>query len=337
MKNITRGSTKAVISMSPPLSPSSQARTKEMMAALRRIRTKIYGVDSPLRQNSAPVFRLTLKCSSHSLTFLDHTLKISRSECKFLGGLCSDLQPLKLKITILLFSVLCSNSMLICIGRLGCHAGGWKGIRRSVLNRLRLLQVLSTLVLVVSCIEIFLYRRCRNITCMNLLPVDDCDCKICSGNKGFCSNCMYLVCLSFDCASNTCSWIGCDVCSHWCHAACGIQRNLIKPGPNLKGPSGTSEMQFHCIGCGHASEMFGFVKHVFMCCAKDWGLETLIKELDCVRRIFRGNEDRKGKELQFKTDDMLLKLQTKMVSPSDACNYIIQFFSCKCLDSALSF
>ncbi|MED6199154.1 hypothetical protein PIB30_073276 [Stylosanthes scabra] len=176
-------------------------------------------------------------------------------------------------------------------------------------------------------VEVFLYRRCRNVNCKSLLPVDDCDCKICSGNKGFCSSCMCPICLNFDCASNTCSWVGCDVCSHWCHAACGIQRNLIKPGPSLKGPAGTSEMQFHCIGCGHASEMFGFVKDVFMCCAKDWGLETLMKELDCVRRIFRGSEDRKGKELHVKTDDMLLKLQTKMVSPSDACNYITQFFN----------
>ncbi|XP_061373811.1 protein OBERON 3-like [Gastrolobium bilobum] len=193
--------------------------------------------------------------------------------------------------------------------------------------KMGLASFLSSKVHLSEMVEIFLYRRCRNVICKHVLPVDDCDCKICSGNKGFCSSCMCPICLNFDCASNTCSWIGCDVCSHWCHAACGIQRNLIKPGPSLKGPSGTSEMQFHCIGCGHASEMFGFVKDVFMCCAKDWGLETLLKELGCVRRIFRGSEDRKGKELHDKTDDMLLKLQTKMVSPLDACNYIIQFFS----------
>ncbi|CAL0324845.1 unnamed protein product [Lupinus luteus] len=176
-------------------------------------------------------------------------------------------------------------------------------------------------------VDIFMYKRCRNVNCKSVLPVDDCECKICSGNKGFCSSCMCPVCLNFDCASNTCSWIGCDVCSHWCHATCGIQRNLIKPGPSLKGPLGTSEVQFHCIGCGHASEMFGFVKDVFLCCAKDWGMETLMKELDCVRRIFRGSEDRKGRELHVKTDDMMLKLQAKMVSPSDACSYIVQFFS----------
>ncbi|KAE9603331.1 putative chromatin regulator PHD family [Lupinus albus] len=123
-------------------------------------------------------------------------------------------------------------------------------------------------------VEIFLYRRCRNVNCKSVLPVDDCECKICSGNKGFCSSCMCPVCLNFDCANNTCSWISCDVCSHWCHATCGIQRNLIKPGPSLKGPSGTSEVQFHCTGCGHASEMFGFVKDMFVCCVKDWGIET---------------------------------------------------------------
>ncbi|KAJ7954406.1 Protein OBERON [Quillaja saponaria] len=176
-------------------------------------------------------------------------------------------------------------------------------------------------------VEIFLFLRCRNVICKSFLPVEDCDCKICSANKGFCSSCMCPICLNFDCANNTCSWVGCDVCSHWCHAACGIQRNLIKPGPSLKGPAGTSEMQFHCLGCGHASEMFGFVKDVFVCCAKDWGLETLMKELDCVRRIFNGSEDLKGKELHIKADDMLFKLQTKMISTSDACNFIIQFFN----------
>ncbi|KAG5057929.1 hypothetical protein JHK86_012925 [Glycine max] len=193
--------------------------------------------------------------------------------------------------------------------------------------KMGLASFLSNKIQLSEMVEVFLFKRCRNVTCKHLLPVDDCDCKICSGNKGFCSSCMCPVCLNFDCASNTCSWIGCDVCSHWCHATCGIQKNLIKPGPSLKGPSGTSEMQFHCIGCGHASEMFGFVKDVFVCCAKDWGLETLMKELDCVRKIFRGSEDCKGKELHVKTDDMLLKLQTKMISPLDACNYIMQFFS----------
>lgn len=184
-------------------------------------------------------------------------------------------------------------------------------------------------------VETFLFMRCRNVNCKSLLPIDDCDCKICSGNKGFCSSCMCPVCLNFDCASNTCSWVGCDVCSHWCHAACGIQRNLIKPGPSLKGPSGTTEMQFHCIGCGHASEMFGFVKDVFLCCAKDWGLETLIKELDCVRKIFRGSDDFKGKELHIKAEELTLKLERKLMSPAEACNFITLFFNCKSLNSCL--
>ncbi|KAL3582325.1 hypothetical protein D5086_016657 [Populus alba] len=176
-------------------------------------------------------------------------------------------------------------------------------------------------------VEIFLFMRCRNVNCKSILPVDDCDCKFCSGNKGFCSSCMCPVCMNFDCASNTCSWVGCDVCSHWCHAACGTQKNLIRPGPSLRGPSGTREMQFHCIGCNHASEMFGFVKDVFVCCAKDWGQETLIKELDCVRKIFKGSEDFKGKELHTKAVDLLSMLERKLMSSREACNVIIQFFN----------
>ncbi|KAK8604232.1 hypothetical protein V6N13_099181 [Hibiscus sabdariffa] len=176
-------------------------------------------------------------------------------------------------------------------------------------------------------IEICLFMRCRNLNCKSLLPVDDCDCKICSANKGFCSSCMCPICLNFDCASNTCSWIGCDVCSHWCHAACGMQKNLIKPGPSLKGPSGTTEMQFHCIGCGHASEMFGFVKDVFLCCAKEWSPETLIKELDCVRKIFRGSDDSRGKDLHIKADELFIRLQNKMMSAADVCSTILRFFN----------
>lgn len=185
-------------------------------------------------------------------------------------------------------------------------------------------------------VEIFLLERCRNINCKRLLPVDDCDCKICSTKKGFCSECMCPVCLNFDCAANTCGWVGCDVCSHWCHATCGIDKNLIRPGPSLKGRSGTTEMQFNCLGCGHASEMFGFVKDVFLSCARDWGLETLMKELDCVRRIFRGSEDMKGKELHIKADEMLGKLRSKIMTPSDVCSLISQFFSCKSFRLLLS-
>ncbi|XP_076912017.1 protein OBERON 3-like [Bidens hawaiensis] len=176
-------------------------------------------------------------------------------------------------------------------------------------------------------IEIFLLERCKNVNCKRSLPVENCDCKICSTNKGFCSECMCPVCLNFDCASNTCSWVGCDVCSHWCHAACSIQKNLIKPGPSLKGPTGTTEMQFNCLCCGHASEMFGFIKDVFRLCAEQWGLETLVKELDCVRKIFRGSADFKGQKLHLMAGDLISKLQSKVTSSSDVCITILQFFN----------
>ncbi|KAJ0987571.1 hypothetical protein J5N97_005927 [Dioscorea zingiberensis] len=185
-------------------------------------------------------------------------------------------------------------------------------------------------------VEIFFLLRCRNLNCKSALPVDDCDCKICSTQKGFCYACMCPICSKFDCAANTCSWVGCDVCSHWCHAACGIQKNLIRPGPNLKGAAGTTGMQFHCVGCGHASEMFGFVKEVFNCCAKDWGLETLMKELDCVKKIFHGSGDLEGKELHGKAKEMLTLLSNKHISAIEACNNMLQFFEYGVADLSVS-
>ncbi|XP_055801257.1 protein OBERON 3-like isoform X2 [Solanum dulcamara] len=175
-------------------------------------------------------------------------------------------------------------------------------------------------------IEIFSFERCRNICCKSVLPRDDCKCKICLKNKGFCSECMCLVCFNFDNAYNTCRWVGCDRCSHWCHVVCAVQRNLIKPGPSINGPSGTTEMQFHCLGCGHSSEMFGFVRDAYTHCAKDWGEETLIEELDYVRKIFNGSEDFKDKELHAITYGLRNKLEKKMISPTDACDFILQFF-----------
>ncbi|KAJ3674118.1 hypothetical protein LUZ60_006110 [Juncus effusus] len=174
--------------------------------------------------------------------------------------------------------------------------------------------------------EMYLLLRCRNLTCKSLLPVDDCDCKICSSKKGFCSACMCPVCFKFDCANNTCSWVGCDVCSHWCHASCGIERNLIRPGPTLKGPVGTTEMQFQCLGCGHASEMLGFVKEVFNCFAKLWDEGVLKRELECVGRIFRKSEDFEGKGVCGKAEELVGMMRKGVVSREAACESMLEFF-----------
>ncbi|KAJ6818115.1 protein OBERON 3-like [Iris pallida] len=175
-------------------------------------------------------------------------------------------------------------------------------------------------------VEIFLMMRCKNLQCKSQLPVEDCECKFCTTEKGFCSACMCPICLKFDCAWNTCSWVGCDVCSHWCHALCGLEKNIIRPGPNQKLDNGMTEMQFMCPGCNHASEMFGFVKEVFTCCAKNWGIDTLMKELDCVKNIFQVSEDFEGKELEKKAREMLSKLSKNQISPIDACNGMLHFF-----------
>ncbi|KAJ4833339.1 hypothetical protein Tsubulata_000563 [Turnera subulata] len=159
--------------------------------------------------------------------------------------------------------------------------------------------------------EVFLNIRCRNLTCQSLLPVDECDCKVCAKKDGFCSACMCLVCSKFDMASNTCSWVGCDVCLHWCHADCALRESYIRNGRSPSGTQGTPEMQFHCVACDHPSEMFGFVKEVFQNFAKDWKAEQFCKELEYVKRIFRASKDVRGRQLHEIADHLLAKLTTK--------------------------
>uniref|UniRef100_A0A5B6ZVD2 Uncharacterized protein n=1 Tax=Davidia involucrata TaxID=16924 RepID=A0A5B6ZVD2_DAVIN len=174
--------------------------------------------------------------------------------------------------------------------------------------------------------EIFLNLRCRNLTCRNLLPVDECECKVCVQKNGFCSTCMCLVCSKFDMASNTCSWVGCDVCLHWCHAECGLRESYIRNGHGATGPQGLTEMQFHCVACDHPSEMFGFVKEVFQNFVKQWTAETLSKELEYVRRIFCASEDVRGKRLHNIAIQMLSRLATKS-DLQEIQNQIIRFFA----------
>ncbi|KAL9261667.1 OBERON 4-like protein [Drosera capensis] len=157
--------------------------------------------------------------------------------------------------------------------------------------------------------EIFLYLKCRNLNCGSALPVDDCDCKFCSRKEGFCSSCMCLVCLKFDTASNTCSWVGCDACSHWCHTDCGLQKSYIRNGTCVATSQGSSKMQFYCVACNHPSEMYGFVTDVFKVCASEWSAETMLKELEYVQRMFSGSTDVRGKLLHDLVSQLLLTLQ----------------------------
>uniref|UniRef100_A0A1D1Z074 Protein OBERON 4 n=1 Tax=Anthurium amnicola TaxID=1678845 RepID=A0A1D1Z074_9ARAE len=174
--------------------------------------------------------------------------------------------------------------------------------------------------------EIFVNLKCRNLACRSILPVDGCDCKVCAQKNGFCSACMCLVCSKFDLASNTCSWVGCDVCLHWCHTDCALRDSYIRNGLSVTGAQGNTEIQFHCVACGHPSEMFGFVKEVFKTCAKDWKVEILAKELEYVRRIFCASEDSRGKRLRDVADQLLMKLQNKL-SPSEVTMHILGFLA----------
>ncbi|GFY92232.1 fibronectin type III domain protein [Actinidia rufa] len=161
--------------------------------------------------------------------------------------------------------------------------------------------------------EIFLNLRCRNLTCRNLLTVDECDCKVRVQKNGFCSTCMCIVCSKFDMASNTCTWVGCDVCLHWCHADCALRESYIRNGRSASAPHGATEIQFHCVACDHPSEMFGFVKEVFQNFAREWTAETLSKELEYVRRFFSASEDIRGKRLH----DIAVLMLSRLANMSD--------------------
>ncbi|KAL8496047.1 hypothetical protein ACS0TY_019959 [Phlomoides rotata] len=161
--------------------------------------------------------------------------------------------------------------------------------------------------------EIFLNLKCKNLNCRSLLPVDECDCKICSQQNDFCRECMCLVCSKFDMASNTCSWVGCDVCLHWCHADCGLRESHIRNGRSASGPQGSTEMQFYCVACDHPSEMFGFVKEVFQNFLKEWTAENLSRELEYVGRIFCASDDVRGKQLY----DIAVRMLSKLASRAD--------------------
>ncbi|KAE8697488.1 putative RNA/RNP complex-1-interacting phosphatase [Hibiscus syriacus] len=123
--------------------------------------------------------------------------------------------------------------------------------------------------------EIFLNLRCSNLMCRSSLPVDECDCMVCSKKNGFCSACMCLVCSKFDMASNTCCWVGCD----------GVFIGAMR------------------------------IVEVFQNFAKDWTLETFSKELEYVKRIFCGSKDVRGKRLHELADQMLVKLGNKFDLP----------------------
>ncbi|CAL0334292.1 unnamed protein product [Lupinus luteus] len=180
--------------------------------------------------------------------------------------------------------------------------------------------------------QVFLNLRCKNLSCRSQLPVDECDCKVCMQKNGFCRDCMCLVCSKFDDASSTCSWVGCDVCLHWCHTDCGLRESYIRNGHSTTGMKGMTEMQFHCIACDHPSEMFGFVKEVFHNFAKEWSVETLCKQLEYVKRIFSSSKDMRGRQLHEIAGQMLPRLENKSKLP-EVLRHIMSFLS-DCGDSS---
>lgn len=176
-----------------------------------------------------------------------------------------------------------------------------------------------------SLIEVFVYKRCRNIACQNQIPAEDCTCDVCTNQNGFCNLCMCVICNKFDFEVNTCRWIGCDLCSHWTHTDCAIHDGHIGMGPCVKSGTAPAEMVFRCRACNRTSELMGWVKDVFQHCARGWDREALMRELDYVSRIFHGSEDPRGRKLFWKCDDLREKMKGGMAE-STACKVILLFF-----------
>ncbi|XP_010907058.1 OBERON-like protein [Elaeis guineensis] len=173
-------------------------------------------------------------------------------------------------------------------------------------------------------VEIFLYKRCRNIACQSALPADDCSCEICTNRNGFCNLCMCVICNKFDFEVNTCRWIGCDMCSHWTHTDCAIRVGQIGTGQSVKSGVGNAEMLFRCQACNRASELLGWVKDVFQHCAPGWDREALMRELDFVSKIFCLSEDPKGRKLYWKCGDLIEKMKSG-ATESTACRMLLLF------------
>ncbi|PKA53615.1 OBERON-like protein [Apostasia shenzhenica] len=174
-------------------------------------------------------------------------------------------------------------------------------------------------------IEIFMYKRCRNIACQSAIPADDCSCEICTRRNGFCNLCMCVVCNKFDFEVNTCRWIGCDLCAHWTHTDCAMRAGQIGMGASAKSIIGQNEMLFRCPACNRTSELLGWVKDVFQHCAPGWDQEALLRELEFVTRIFRLSEDSKGRKLYWKCSDLIEKIKSG-ATDSAACRMLLLVF-----------
>ncbi|CAI0432152.1 unnamed protein product [Linum tenue] len=184
-------------------------------------------------------------------------------------------------------------------------------------------------------IQVFVFKRCRNIACQNQLPADDCTCDICTNRNGFCNLCMCVICNKFDFEVNTCRWIGCDLCSHWTHTDCAIRDGQISMGLSSKTGAGPAEMLFRCRACNRTSELLGWVKDVFQHCAPAWERDALMRELDFVSRIFRGSEDPRGRKLFWKCEELIEKMKGGLPE-SSSCRAILMFFQELDVDSPKS-
>ncbi|CAI5481248.1 unnamed protein product [Closterium sp. Yama58-4] len=170
---------------------------------------------------------------------------------------------------------------------------------------------------------------------------------------GFCNLCMCVACGKFDFDTNTCRWIGCDFCLHWCHTDCalhmgfvrhgavgaggsaggaggrggGIAEGAAQGGQSADGATAGTSAQFACPACARSSELFGFVRDVFRLCSAQWDAEAARRELECVGGIFGASTDALGRELARRAALALRELREGRRACADICRDMQLFFA----------
>ncbi|GBG91327.1 hypothetical protein CBR_g52213 [Chara braunii] len=95
--------------------------------------------------------------------------------------------------------------------------------------------------------EIFRQVRCCNLTCMTAIPADRCNCDPCR-NPGFCNRCMCVMCGRFGLDHDTCHWISCGICYHFCHTECAVAKGALSYSVVKE-----RELLYTCVSCKQTS------------------------------------------------------------------------------------
>ncbi|KAL6907896.1 hypothetical protein ACP4OV_002066 [Aristida adscensionis] len=179
-----------------------------------------------------------------------------------------------------------------------------------------------------SLADLLLGRRCRNIHCLSALPADGgCECNLCTTDrKGFCSDCMCIICIEFDSEADARRWIICDLCAHRAHLDCAISGGHIGVGVGHtvdieNGGTGHEKMFFHCQACHGTTQVLKWVRKMLQECAPIWDRDAMLVEISHVCQIFDRSEDSDERKFVAECAELLRRLSS--VSDESMCRKML--------------